>query len=183
MDIISKYIIDFNSTSLEENIKLFFVKFGKLDIFIHTTEVVLEVERLALSYDLDVDKCKVAAYMHDLGRVVNHEEMAEFCSVFGHKFQVGEVENPSIIHQIASKILAREVFGVEDIEILNAIAVHTTLKANASHFEMAVFLADKLSRKEDTYQSLVFAMNQLANISLNEAVACYFNNMYENKAS
>ena len=54
--------------------------------------------------------------MHDLGKVVDKSDMIILCEQSGHIFLDNEKDVPSILHQIASKILAEKVFKITDKE-------------------------------------------------------------------
>ena len=49
-----------------------------------------------------------------------------------------------IIHQKLSKVIAKEIFKVDDEEILNAICCHTTLRKHATKMDLVLFVADKI---------------------------------------
>ena len=51
---------------------------------------------------------------------------------------------PMIIHQKLSRVIAKEIFKVEDEEILNAICCHTTLRKHATKMDLVLFVADKI---------------------------------------
>ncbi len=50
-----------------------------------------------------------------------------------------------LLHQRISAVIAKEYFKISDENILSAIECHTTLKAEASDYDMLLFIADKLS--------------------------------------
>ncbi len=56
-----------------------------------------------------------------------------------------ELKYPFILHQKISRLLANTFFNVEDERILSSIECHSTLKANPTSYDMALFVADKLS--------------------------------------
>lgn len=49
---------------------------------------------------------------------------------------------PQIIHSYLGALFAREFYGIDDEDILNAITYHTTGRANMSDLEKIIFLAD-----------------------------------------
>ena len=53
-----------------------------------------------------------------------------------------EKENPFLLHAKVGAYLAKEKYGVEDQDILNAICNHTTGRPNMSLLEKIVFVAD-----------------------------------------
>ena len=57
---------------------------------------------------------------------------------------------PAVVHQYAGAYVARTAFGVDDEEVLSAVACHTSGKENMSLLDKLVFLADLLE-EERTY--------------------------------
>lgn len=182
-DIAEKYFGKLESNSLYENIKDYFCKFQKKDIFNHTLEVVDEIKKIAFIFNLDKKKCVVAAYLHDIGRVVNNEDLILFCDMFGQAVEEEEKIFPLMLHQKASRIIAEKVFEIEDIQILNSIECHTTLKANPSEIDKAVFLADKLSWQEDEHQDLLSKMRTGLKHSKERAILYYQESLYNKRDS
>ena len=73
-----------------------------------------------------------------------------------------------ILHSPAGATFARENFGIEDREILDAICYHTTGRGNMSVLEKIVYLADKIEPSR-TYMDLA-PIRKAAEHDLDEAV-------------
>jgi HD superfamily phosphohydrolase YqeK len=86
-----------------------------------------------------------------------------------------------IIHQKLSRILASEVFGVDDVLVLDAVECHTTLKANPTRLDKVLFVADKIAWDQDGiapyYHKLVAALEQ----SLDHAVLVYLKYLWDRR--
>lgn len=175
--ILNKYTIIFEDREIHENVKYYFEKYDRLDIYTHTIEVVQEVEELAQRERINFDSCVMSAYLHDLGQVVKREDIVQLCEEQGHAFESGEKEVPSILHQTASRIIANQIFGIEDEEILNAVACHTTLKANPSEIEKVLFICDKLSWKATDHVELIKTLKSKAAMSKEEAIKYYLSDL------
>ena len=65
---------------------------------------------------------------------------------------------PMIIHQKLSRVIAKEIFKVEDEEILNAICCHTTLRKHATKMDLVLFVADKI--EWDQKDTTIFNRNK-----------------------
>lgn len=91
----------------------------------------------------------IAAYLHDVGRVVDKDDLILFCKMFGKKIEQNEKIVPPILYPKVSIVLAENLLKIDDINVLCSIGCHTTLKANPSEIEIGVYLADKLSWQED----------------------------------
>ncbi len=184
--VLEKYRLEKNEmqgkhVDLESNLKAFFTKHNKADVFEHTLDVVDVLRSLQQYHVFDFEKVKVGALCHDIGRVVDKNEILDLCLDFDHTLNPGEVEVPSLLHQIASRILSEHVFGITDNEIFNAIECHTTLKPQASMIDKLIFVSDKLSWKSPEHSELVNTMQRLSTRSLDETVYHYLKNLYENR--
>jgi nicotinate-nucleotide adenylyltransferase len=58
-------------------------------------------------------------------------------------------EDKKIIHQYLGEYLAKNVFEVTNIEILNAIKYHTSGKENMSLLEKLIYVSDKVEPRRD----------------------------------
>lgn len=112
---------------------------------LHSQKVSQEAVRLAGRFRLDVQAAATAGYLHDIGRIFSDEMNLQAAEEQGLEILDEERINPMLLHQKLSRAIAKEVFGVEDTAILDAIECHTTLKANASSLDLLLMVADKLS--------------------------------------
>ena len=55
-----------------------------------------------------------------------------------------EERNQELWHSMAGPIVAREVFGIQDEEILSAMRWHTTGKENMSKLDKVIYMADMI---------------------------------------
>ncbi len=86
-----------------------------------------------------------------------------------------------IIHQKLSRVIAKEVFKVEDEEVLNAISCHTTLRKNATKMDLVLFIADKIEWvQKGTPPYILKAKNGLEK-SLEHAAFAYISYLWERK--
>lgn len=70
-----------------------------------------------------------------------------------------------------------------DKEVLNAVNCHTTLRRGAAPLDKLLFLADKLSREGKDTPAYMPLVRKAAEVSLDNAVKCYFENLMLNKDS
>lgn len=95
------------------------------NLYKHCISTMEEAEKLAIHYNIDVQKAKIAGLLHDCGK----------------KMTKGK---DNLTHSKEGAELAREVFGIQDEEILDAIRYHTTGRENMTMLEKIVFMADKI---------------------------------------
>jgi len=176
--LLNKYTLKFEGNDLYENIRIYYERFGRSDVYNHTLEVVEQTRKLSIHHSFDIKACELGAYLHDIGRVVDYEDIVQLCFESGHEIIDGEGDVPSILHQIASRIIASSVFGIQDERILSAVECHTTLKKNPSEVDMVVFLSDKLSWQDEEYMELVAELNEKSKVSKEKAIAHYLESLH-----
>ncbi|MBW4632858.1 MAG: bis(5'-nucleosyl)-tetraphosphatase (symmetrical) YqeK [Iphinoe sp. HA4291-MV1] len=134
---------------------------------------ILRVEQmamdLALHYRVDQEKAAMAGLMHDLAKYFKPHKLLQMAHTEG--LEVDEVmeANPHLLHADVSAIVARETFGVDDEEVLQAIANHTLGRPGMSLLCSIVFLADSIEPgRGDTPQ--LQALRQISRQNINHAV-------------
>ncbi len=109
---------------------------------------ILRVEQMAVElaghYTLDVEKAAQAGLMHDLAKYFKPQQLLEIARTEGLEIDPVMAATPHLLHADVSAIVARDTFGVEDEEVLQAIANHTLGKPGMSLLSCTVFLADSL---------------------------------------
>src|SRR5690606_20739542 len=110
----------------------------------HSKDVAEKARELADHFNADANKAEIAGWLHDISAVFPSSERANIARELGLEVLPEEDIFPMIIHQKLSVVLACELFGVADSEILNAIGCHTTLKRDANLLDKVVFVADKI---------------------------------------
>ena len=80
---------------------------------------------------------------------------------------------PIFLHGPVATALARERYGIEDPEILEAVRVHTTGSAGMGPVARIVFLADKLDPTKDRRYPFNSEVRQVAATDLNRAIRLF----------
>lgn len=153
---------------------------NKADVLNHVEDVADIAVKLARVYNLDVDKIKVAALLHDISGVMTLQEMYEFAKMRGLEIDPAEEKHHALLHQRVSRIIAQEDFDITDSVILNAIECHTTLKKNASVYDKIIFIADKISWNSKSVPSYSDLLNSGNSKSLDEACYLYIKYQFDN---
>lgn len=136
--------------------------------FQHSVNVADECRKLAEKYGEDPDKAYYAGLLHDICKELPDTEQKELVEKSGFAVCREELETRSLWHGIAGAYFVKDRFGVEDIDILNAIRFHTVGRAGMSRLEEIVYLGDLVSAERD-YKD-VDKMRKLVYTSLNEAM-------------
>lgn len=102
------------------------------DLFGHCARTALFAVRYSTQAKVSYHKAFLAGLLHDCAKEQNSDTT-------GYPTQVRQV-----VHQYKGAEAARRVFGIDDGEILDAIACHTTGKPDMSPLARLIYLADKL---------------------------------------
>lgn len=109
---------------------------------------ILRVEQMAVElaqhYQLDREKAATAGLMHDLAKYFPSKKLLQMAELAGLEIDEVMVASPHLLHADVSAIIARESFGVQDEEVLQAITNHTLGRPGMSPLSCIVFLADTL---------------------------------------
>lgn len=117
--------------------------------FLHTLGVAETAIKLAKLYNVDEEKAEIAALAHDMAKNMKSEKLKELIDKNNIQLSIDEENTKELWHAIAGPILAKEVFEIDDNEILSAMRWHTTGKENMTSLEKIIYLADLIepSRK------------------------------------
>ncbi|MCG5056565.1 MAG: bis(5'-nucleosyl)-tetraphosphatase (symmetrical) YqeK [Limnoraphis sp. WC205] len=111
-------------------------------------EHILRVEQmaidLAIQHQLNVAIAQVAGLMHDLAKYFQPQVLLKMAIAEGVELDEILESHPHLLHADISAVVAREEFGIEDQEVLEAIANHTLGQPQMSPLSCVVFLADTL---------------------------------------
>ncbi len=108
----------------------------------HIDGVVRTADHLAKKYGADREKTKLAALCHDLYRGIKDDAL----NVYVKQLSLPKkyLDNANLAHaKIAAEMIKKD-FGIEDEDVLNAVAYHTTGRAGMSILEKVIFLADSI---------------------------------------
>ncbi|EOP40594.1 HAD superfamily hydrolase [Bacillus cereus VD146] len=117
---------------IENDIKAFLLKYNKEFTYKHSIRVANEARKIAGIFYEDEEKVAIAGCLHDISAIFPNEERIAVAEEFGIEILQEEREFPMIIHQKLSSVIAKEIFKIEDEEVLNAISCHTTLHKYAT---------------------------------------------------
>jgi len=102
--------------------------------FQHVLGVQYTAACLAMKFGADIQKAELAGLIHDCAKEYSKDELAVMAG--------DEISTPNTLHSVCAPIVAREKYGITDVEILSAIRWHTTGKANMALLDKIIFVAD-----------------------------------------
>jgi predicted HD superfamily hydrolase involved in NAD metabolism len=135
----------------------------------HTLRVADTAEDLALAHNLDEDRARLAALLHDAARETGPEEFLRLADEWDLPVGDPERQSPKLLHGPVAAELARRELGIEDGEVLEAIRAHTTGKREMGPLALVLYVADKIEPARD-YPS-VGRLRKLAREDLHGAAA------------
>lgn len=112
--------------------------------FAHTLHVEKMAIALARQYGADENKAALAALLHDVAKEFSKAKMLRIMQENDIILNDAKKRPFSVWHGICAAVFVQTQHGVNDPEILSAIACHTTGKPNMSQLDKIIFLADML---------------------------------------
>jgi predicted HD superfamily hydrolase involved in NAD metabolism len=110
----------------------------------HMLRVETLAVRLARFWGVSEEKASVASLLHDIVRDEPESSLLELVESTDDPLirDMAETSATIVLHAPVGALIARRDFGVDDPEILRAIALHTTGAPHMDRLAMIVFLAD-----------------------------------------
>lgn len=149
----------------------------------HSAQVAAEARRIAIVHGVDATNAELAAWLHDVSAVFPGPARAEIARELGVSVLPEEEAFPPIVHQKLSAVLARELFGVWQPDVLSAIGCHTTLKAGTSALDKVVFIADKVAWDQAGTPPYLESLLAVLDRSLDDAALVYLHYLWEHRST
>ena len=144
-------------------VKAFTEQSVKKTRFEHSIRVAEMCARLCRHYNLDENKGYLAGIGHDMCKDMPSDKMLDIATRDGGGINDFELAHPSLLHGRAASVLMKEKFLVDDKDILEAIAVHTSGAMGMSDLSKCLFLADKIEpgrpQSTDEYREKLFKLS------------------------
>ena len=110
--------------------------------FQHSLGVSHTAARLAKHYGGDEKKAQLAGLLHDYARELPTNSLLKKCETFGIVISTADKKDPVILHApLGAELVAREL-AIDDKEVYQAIALHTTGGVPMSLLDKIIYLAD-----------------------------------------
>lgn len=132
--------------------------------FEHVIGVEMTAVELADTLQLDGQKAKLAALLHDCAKNLPVEEQRALANRDTGSIRPTEVE--AVLHAPAGAVLAKERYGITDEEVLQAIRYHTTGEADMTLLDKVIWAADLIEpgrtipRKQEYRKLLLSAKDE-----------------------
>jgi predicted HD superfamily hydrolase involved in NAD metabolism len=108
----------------------------------HSLGVSATAQLLAEKFGCDQEKARLAGLLHDVAREVPLNELLPRCQAFG--IVVSDIEQAELVllHAPLAAKIAQAEFGIIDVQVLQAIILHTTGGLAMTKLDKIVYLAD-----------------------------------------
>ncbi|MBQ9833021.1 MAG: nicotinate-nucleotide adenylyltransferase [Clostridia bacterium] len=97
---------------------------------------------LADKHKMDTKQARMAALLHDCAKFAPEEQMAE-AKRLGIEPTPIEQASPALLHARLGAVYAKEKYGVDDDEIMEAIRCHTLCRLGMTRLDKLLYIADK----------------------------------------
>lgn len=108
----------------------------------HTMGVMYTAASLAMRYNADIEKALIAGILHDCAKCVPGNEKLVLCHEYGLDITDVEQKNPSLLHAKLGAAFAKDLYHIDDEEILEAITCHTTGRPGMTLLDKIIYIAD-----------------------------------------
>lgn len=146
------------------------------DRYLHSLRTVEMAERIVLKnkIDIDLEKVKLTALIHDYCKNVSKDEFLGIIEKHNLDLDFYKKTNFKIWHALLAPYIIEEELGIKDKEILNAIKYHTTGYEKMSDLDFIIYLAD-LTEKGRTFPEANM-LRDLAYLDFKKAavLTCYY---------
>ena len=132
--------------------------------------VAKEAAKMAEKYGVDKDKAYLAGLVHDCAKDYSGKDKLRMCEKLGVELDNIMINQSDLTHSFLGAVLAKDMFGIEDEDILNAVRYHTTGRKNMSVLEKIVYLADAIEPGRAYFEGLD-ELRELAYEDLDKAMA------------
>ncbi|MDP4133691.1 MAG: bis(5'-nucleosyl)-tetraphosphatase (symmetrical) YqeK [Bacillota bacterium] len=137
--------------------------------FKHTMGVVETSLKLAQRYGCDKEKTRYAALLHDCAKNYEASELKKLCRKYDIRLDHVSKRESRLLHAYVGAYMAKDIYGIEDEEIFDAIYFHTTGKKEMSLLCKIIFLADAIEPHR-CYGERLDEIRKLAFENLDEAL-------------
>ena len=112
--------------------------------FKHSLGVAKMAESLARVYDVDSDKAYFAALAHDIAKCYKTEQLNRLIREYG--ISPFYINNQALAHSKVGAAILKQDFGIDDTDVLDAVANHTTGRYGMTMLEEIVYVSDAIEQ-------------------------------------
>lgn len=110
----------------------------------HSKRVARMCVSLAKRYGLNKSKAYLIGISHDLCKDYDKDLMIQTASKDGKEITDYYLRKPGLLHGRAAAVLMKEVYNIDDSDLLEAVAVHTSGLIGMNDYSKILLIADKI---------------------------------------
>ena len=142
----------------------------------HIDRVVDVAVELAQRFEIDTDRVKAAALLHDFARVTKGDRLLELAREYGIPITPLDERMPVFLHGPVGAEIVRRELHIENDEVLEAVRLHTIGGTGMGPVAKVVYLADKIEPSKDSRYPFNSEVRDLAKVNLNRAILKFADN-------
>ncbi len=147
----------------------------KEETALHCIKVAETCVDMAELFKLDKTVAFYSGILHDVSNIIRPCDMLNYAEGNGWYIDESERKYNFILHQRISAVVAKEYFDISNSNILSSIECHSTLNANASEYDLLLFLSDKISWDQQGTPPFLSVIQNALDTSLVAASLAYIN--------
>ena len=144
-------------------------KYLDRDRFEHSEGVMYTAAALAMRYGEDLEKVQIAGILHDCAKCMPDSKKLKICEKNHIEITEAEKMSPFLLHAKVGAYIAKAKYDIEDTEILDAIACHTTGKPAMTLLEKIIYISDYIEPMRNKASNLE-EVRKMAFVDLDEAL-------------
>lgn len=150
-------IIDFLKNNLKES------------RYVHTMGVREEAINLAKHYGADQGKAELAALIHDCCKNKSVDELVSIANQLNLPLDEMQLDSTALLHGPVGAAFAKDYFKIDNPEVIDAVACHTTGKADMTLLDKIIYLADYIEPNRESFEGLD-ELREIAYVDLDKAM-------------
>lgn len=137
--------------------------------FNHSIQVAKEAKSLAIEHNEDKEKAFLAGLIHDCCKCFSLPKIYETCEKYNFKLDEVLEKQPDLSHSFLGYYVAKDIYNIQDENILNSIKYHTTGRANMTNLEKIIYIADYIEPTRPYFEG-IYKARELAYKNLDMAM-------------
>ena len=144
-------------------------KYLDRDRFEHSEGVMYTAAALAMRYGENPEKAQIAGILHDCAKCIPDNKKLKICEKNHIEITEAEKCSPFLLHAKVGAYIAKEKYNIEDAEILDAIACHTTGKPAMTLLDKIIYISDYIEPMRSKASNLE-EVRKMAFVDLDETL-------------
>ena len=133
----------------EQQIKTYLKTHLKESRYRHSLATAACAKELAEIWGVPARQAYLAGLCHDVAKGLDQQQALAFMAAHGMELDPDTMANPTLWHAQLGPVMTQELFGIDDLQVLDAIRSHTVGKPAMTDLAKIIFLADLVEPGRD----------------------------------